>query len=342
MTKQDQLSRQLRGKTFTRATADRPLAALIEHALRAQAKGGHHRSDGTFARTGGNGIAGANAAIGWRTMLPALIDADGFVTGLPAYTRASETIDLRTATLRSSVALSYGAQLIEIPPGELATDAQGEPVLADQSAGFDLVKPAPFTVLSLTGTGTDAEGTVTAAAEPIARAAIDRGATEQLAVRFEIPRSTLREHGADRIEAQLLAAIAAGAGQALDGVLLRALATATGDGTIDGAAVVNAIAGRTGTRWADLKAIIGQNSTTPDVDGDKLLIGGVHAEHSAGAAHTIAGVWNRCAVAVSPDVEILAERHGVAGGLTVTAWLDAQALVPDAAYFEEIGADQGA
>jgi hypothetical protein len=321
----------------------RPLADLLEYAQRAQAKGGHHRSDGTFVpAAGGNRIAGANATLGMRTLLPDVIDADGRPTGLPAYTRASDVIDLGTAMIRSSVALSMGATLIELPEGVLRTDPNGEPVLAEHPGGFDVVSPAPFTALALTGSGTDAEAEVATSAMPIRRAEIDRANTEQLAVRFAIPRSALRDYGHERIEAQLLASIAAGAGQALDGLLLRALAQATGDGVVQGAEVVHAIAGRTGVRFAELGAIIGQNSATPDLADDRLLIGGVHAEHSAGAAHTIAGVFDRAAIAVSPEIEVLAERHGVDGGLVLTAWLDAQPLIPAPEYFEEVGDDQGA
>jgi hypothetical protein len=164
---------------------------------------------------------------------------------------------------------------------------------------------------------------------------IDREALEQIAFRVQIGRSELSAHGSDVIEAQLMAAIASGAGAALDGVALRALHAATGD-ALSADVAPHAICGRSGVRWHELKAAIGQNAIVPTVDADRLLVGGVHAEHTTGAAHAIVGAWDRCGVAVEREISVLIERHGIDGGLTLTAWFDACALVPDPAYFSAI------
>jgi hypothetical protein len=137
-------------------------------------------------------------------------------------------------------------------------------------------------------------------------------------------------------------AIPAGLGVALDGLLLRSLSTATADASADPPSVVHAICGRTGLRWGELACIVGQNSWQAETHGTTLHVGGVHAEHSAGAGHTIVGAFDRCALAVSPEVMVLIERRDASGKLVVTAWCDATALIPDPAYFEEIGADAGA
>lgn len=343
---------EIEGRSFTRAGERGPLAALIEHATRAQARGGHReRSDGTMQRitgpAGGSKVAGSNATLSWRTPIPDLIDAEGFVTGTPAYTRESEVLTLRTAAQRSSVCLAMGAHLIEIPEGELSSDARGEPVLADLPAGFDVIRPAQFSQVELTGTGSDAEGDITAGASPIHRAEIDRASTAQIACRFEIGRGELREHGADRIEAQLMQAIAAGIGPALDKVLLDGIAAAVAPEVGDDLFAVHSICQRRGVRWSELSAAIGDH--IPDiadagargglsVASGELRIGGVRAEHAGNGRPTIVGVFDRAAIAVSPEIELLVERHGVAGGLSVTAWLDAFPLTPDPKYFARLGA----
>jgi hypothetical protein len=298
-------------------------------------RGGIHRADGTYIPDHrASPIAGANAALSWRNLLPDLIDADGFVTAEPVYSKTSEIVTLRTALLQSSVALSFGAHLIELPEPALEADPSGAPVLERQAAGFDVIKPAGFAPVTLSGTGASAEGDVATSATPIARAAIDRNALEQIAVRIEIPRSELQDHGAEVVESQLLRALMAGAGSALDGVLLNAIAAACDEQSAT--AAPHAICARSGVRWRELKAVIGQNAIAPTVDADRLLVGGIHAEHTTGAAHAILGAWDRAALAVSPELEILMERHGVSGGLTLTAWFDACALVPDPAFFAEV------
>jgi hypothetical protein len=311
------------------------LGALIDHAKRAVARGGRYDAEGNFTPDPtAPEIAAVNGTVPFSAMLPNMLDDAGFLTAFPAYTRESEVATLRTALLQSSVALSFGAHLIELPEPNLETDPAGLPILAELPAGLDVIRPAAFAPVTLTGTGADAEGELTASTNPIARAVIDRDALEQIAFRVNIGRSELRAHGSDVIEAQLMAAIASGAGAALDGVLLRAIAAACDE--LTAAAAPHAICARSGVRWRELKAAIGQNAIVPTVDADRLLVGGIHAEHTTGAAHAVLGAWDRCGVAVEREMSVLIERHGLDGGLVVTAWFDAQALVPAPAFFAEV------
>ena len=313
------------------------LGALIDHAKRAVARGGRYDVEGNFTPDPtAPEIAAVNGTVPFAAMLPSMLDDAGFLTAFPAYTRESEILTVETAVLQSSVCLSFGAHLIELPEPNLETDPAGLPILAELPAGLDVIKPAAFAPVTLSGTGADAEGELTASTNPIARAVIDRDALEQIAFRVNIGRSELRAHGSDVIEAQLMAAIASGAGAALDGVLLRAIAAAC-DEQAAGAAP-HAICARSGVRWRELKAVIGQNAIMPTVDADRLLVGGIHAEHTTGAAHAILGAWDRCGVAVEREISVLIERHGLDGGLVVTAWFDACALLPDSAYFSAIAA----
>ena len=325
----------IEGRHMTRGEPSRAhLAALIEHASRAMRRGGRYDAEGAFIPDPtAPEIAAVNGVVPLYASLPDLIDAAGFVSVAPEYTRGSERVTVRAALTQSSVCLASGAHLIELPELDVAADPEGMPMLAEKSAGLDVIRPAGFAPVALTGTGADAEGDAPASASPVARALIDRDALEQIAFRVELPRSVLRDFGAELLETHLLAAIVSGAGAALDGVLLRALATAP---ALAADAAPHAICGRAGVRWSELKAVIGQNSVAPTVDADRLLIGGVHAEHTTGAPHTIAGAWGRCAVAVSPEIEVLIERHGVAGGLVLTAWMDAQALIPDPDFFAAV------
>ena len=313
------------------------LGALIEYAKRAVARGGRYDAEGNFTPDPtAPEIAAVNGTVPFSAMLPNMLDDAGFLTAFPAYTRESEILTVETAVLQSSVCLSFGAHLIELPEPNLETDPVGLPVLAELPAGLDVIRPASFAPVTLTGTGTDAEGELTASTNPIARAVIDRDALEQIAFRVNIGRSELRAHGSDVIEAQLMAAIASGAGAALDGVLLRAIAAACDEQSAT--AAPHAICARSGVRWRELKAVIGQNAIVPTVDADRLLVGGIHAEHTTGAAHAIVGAWDRCGVAVEREMSVLIERHGLDGGLVITAWFDAAALAPDPAYFTAITA----
>lgn len=311
------------------------LGALIEYAKRAVARGGRYDAEGNFTPDPtAPEIAAVNGTVPFSAMLPNMLDDAGFLTAFPAYTRESEILTVETAVLRSSVCLAFGAHLIELPEPNLETDPAGLPILAELPAGLDVIRPASFAPVTLTGTGADAEGELTASTNPIARAVIDRDALEQIAFRVNIGRSELRAHGSDVIEAQLMAAIASGAGAALDGVLLRAIAAACDEQSAT--AAPHAICARSGVRWRELKAAIGQNAIVPTVDADRLLVGGIHAEHTTGAAHAIVGAWDRCGVAVEREMSVLIERHGLDGGLVITAWFDAAALTPDPAYFSAI------
>lgn len=317
--------RRIEGAKMTRGADRAGLAEVISRAKRATAAGGHERSDGTFVSRG-PGIAGINATIALREMLPEVVGADGRVTRAPVARPSGETMTVRAAAMANSRVVQAGAHLIEMAEAEVAGFG-AEPVLAEHPQEFSTIEAAPIDAVALTGAGADAEGDVTASALPIASATLDRSALTQRAWRVEIPRSALRDRGEDRVAGELMTAVAVGLGRAVDAELMTALDAAATVGFDLHAAAAK------GLRMADLRAVIGTGAVSgPAVDRGELFVDGIPAELSGDVDATIIGAFERAAVFVQPELELLAERTA-AGGLVMTLWADFQAAVPDAGFF---------
>jgi hypothetical protein len=278
--------------------------------------------------------AAVNARIALRDLLPDLIDPAGRITRAPAVTRGADRLSLLDLAAGYSRVIAAGAQVIALPPEVVADPGPGPAMLVPRPAGMRLVEPAPFAPITLDADG-DAgppvllpgEGTVAASALPMPEASIARDALGQVAVRFEVTRAIQRDRLPGELEAEIMMALGLGLGRAMDRALLSAVTAAT-PGAFSAAAVA-----ASGARWSEVRAIIGTNGTGATTDRGEIFAGGVPAEVSPDLAGTLAGSWDRAAVVVSGEADLLLSRIDARGRLVVTAWLGLQGLVPDAGYF---------
>ncbi len=273
------------------------------------------------------------------SFLPALFDKNGRLISAPIGMPAAETIALDAAVIKASRVAQAGAhvlirddQLIPTPTGE-----RGDIVLADVPATFSTIDPAVFNNVA-----DDADVTITATL-PMHRATLDWATAQTVAVRFEVPRASQKQYEDTLFADELLIALALGLGRAADRLMLATVAASTPP------AFSLASAAAQGLKAAELRAIVGTAGHGSYFGADGLLVvnpfdsngwkpSGIPAELSADTAETFVGAWDRAAIAISGDVQLLAERTAKNGTLALTAWASMAVLLPDSAKFWKVTA----
>lgn len=330
--KADQIRNYLEGHNFTRSgngvqSAHIELGLLLDLAKRAMPRNQHVVSaDLTRVDSKRASLAGVNGTISLTAMLTDLLDSEGRIYRAPLPTApAGEAITLDWAVIQSSRVLQAGCRLIVMPESaEPVTNDAGVPAFQETPIRLVNINPANVAAMTLDGNG---EGLVTASAFPVAEAAIDPNGWTQRAVRFELPRSMLKAKGMDQVAFEAMTAIALGIANAADQEVLAAI-NATTPGAFSLAAAALA-----GLRFDELRAVAGTNGSGVATDAGKLYVAGIPAELSGSTATTIVGAFDRCGLAVSDEITLLAERTKVDGSLVLTAWVDMQPLLPEPGKF---------
>ncbi|SFB94890.1 hypothetical protein SAMN05660479_00930 [Microbulbifer thermotolerans] len=296
------------------------LAQLIERAKTAQPRNIRQTGPASFKIDHRrSGLAGQTGWLDMRSLLPELLDAEGVLTKTPAATPAGETRTLEASILANSRACQAGAHLLVVEPAMEPIEGAG--AFRMQRAGFRVISPATVDALTLDANG---EGTATAQALPIAEAEIDPDAWTQRACRFEISRAEMRDN--PQVVDELLIAIGAGLSHAADQELLTAISAAAPD------AFSLAAAAAAGCRFSDLRALTDGTGATVADDG-QLRLAGVPAELSQDLPGSLIGDFGTAALAIKPEITVLAERTDAQGGLALTVWAGMQALLPTASKF---------
>ena len=92
-----------------------------------------------------------------------------------------------------------------------------------------------------------------------------------------------------------------------------------------------------GFDWSELRSFVGTNGAGAAVAPDGALrAAGIPATLTPVIATTIAGSFGRAAAAIMDDLRVSVERRGLLGGLTMTAWADIKALIPNPDAFWSI------
>ena len=174
-------------------------------------------------------------------------------------------------------------------------------------------------------------------------APLDWSAAQAVAVRFEVPHSSQKLYEETLFADELLIALALGLGRAADRLLLAAVAATTPPAfSLAGAAAQ-------GLKAAELRAIVGTAGHGSYFGADGLLVvnpfdangwkpSGIPAELSADTAETFVGAWDRAAIAIGSDVQLLAERTAKNGTLAVTCWAHMIPMLPDSDKFWQVNA----
>lgn len=273
----------------------------------------------------------AGGALPLSATIAGVIEGNGRATAAPGRDRrAGEIVTLRDEIRRQSRVLAAGARLLELPASQTPEAAAqvGIPATQRTVVGLQVVKPAPFEVQGIE----DAELTQRALGDVLA---VDRGnLSEDIAThgfRIALDRSDFWAQPEEELAAAVMAAIATGAAQALDAVLIEALlaavpADATGAFSLGKAAAA-------GLRFDELRGLVGTAAAGAEVnDAGALRALGVPAELTAATSETLIASWARFGVLVQPEAQVLIKRTSAAGAVEMTAWWGIGALVPSGAY----------
>ncbi len=273
------------------------------------------------------------------SFLPNLFDQSGRLISAPIGMPPAETIALDAVVIKASRVAQAGAHVLirDDPLSPIAVGERGDIVLANVPATFSTIEPAVFNNVA-----DDADVTTTAIL-PIHRATLNWEAAQTVAVRFEVPHSSQKQYEEGLFADELLIALALGLGRAADRLLLAAIsATTPPEFSLASAAAQ-------GLKAAELRAIVGTGGHGSYFGADGLLVvnpfdvngwkpSGIPAELSADTSETFVGAWDRAAIAISSDAQLLADRIGKNGALALTAWASMEVLLPDSAKFWKVNA----
>lgn len=237
-----------------------------------------------------------------------------------------------------SLVAAAGAEIIRIPgpmTQQADVDAEGNRRPLKQQEvprHYIVVAPGKFAAVA-----DDAEITLSGA--PYLVASYDDATAPSYGIGYQLSRQQLKhEFPDDTVLRAVNSAIEQGIARLVDSVLLTDLNTKTAtltDATVD--AVAKAAAAK-GCRWADLSAIAGTSAAGVTLGGDGTLRAcAVKAELTDTIATTIVGDFSRAAVAIDDELRVTAKRINN-GAVEIVVWCNAQALVPDSAYFWKYGA----
>lgn len=249
----------------------------------------------------------------------------------PLRIKAGHVLPLDTAIIEGSRVAQAGATVFVVPTATQAvttgvTENGQVPVIGmyERPSSYTVTNPAPFAVVP--------DGSEVAdSALPLVRDQLKLDNFPAVGVRFVISRQDAKLYGEGVLSDAALVSIALGLANAADACLLSALAAA------DLPTFSLAAAAAKGLRFNELRAIAGTAAAGAQVGADGVLrVAGVQAELSNQTAASIAGSFQRAAVAISDDLNVLAERRNTQGDLIVTCWANMAALTPDLSAFWKV------
>ena len=225
-----------------------------------------------------------------------------------------------TVAKQSRVAQAGATVIIHAPAPKAHGNGEGTFVLVERPRRFVLIEAAPFATVP---DGSDVETTAAA----IKRATLSFDGPSY-GVCHTFTRRDISDYGADTLAEQAMESIAFGLARACDHAVLSAIvATAPHAFTIGAAASA-------GFDWSELRSFVGTNGVGAAVAADGALrAAGIPATLTPVIETTIAGSFGRAAAAIMDDLRVSVERRGLLGGLTMTAWADVKALLPNPAAF---------
>ena len=240
--------------------------------------------------------------------------------------QAGRRVPLSTAVIDNSRVCQAGARLVPVEAAPEAVPMGDSMAWQRRASRFSVIEAGAFQEV-------DDGDDVAASAMPIKSVNIALGEASTHGVRFEIPRTMLKEHGDEWVEHVAMTAVALGLSNLADAVLLAAIKSAT-----PGAFSIGAAAAR-GLRFGELRGIVGTAGNGAAVGADGALrAAGVTAELSGQTDSTIVGAFARAGVAISEEIFVIVDRVNVAGAMALTAWVNLQPLLPDATAFWNVPA----
>lgn len=302
-----------------RATALKRIIALAADAQKAQPYVAHTAPGAQEPHAFSKAPAGMSAILRLSDdFLPDLMTADGRVTRTPFAGPAGQSLRLDAAIAAQSRVAQAGAHLI-VQANTGSDDAVGAEGVIGVRRRYSQLRAIEAALFNAPVAD---DGDLIVSNHPVFSAEIDWENARQLGVRIELPRSELRNPGLETIAAEIMAAVTLGIARAADRLVLQeCAASAAADFTLAAAAA-------RGLRFDELRAFSCLDGAgAVGLDG-VLRVAGIPAELSGDSSASVVGAFTRCGIAIHDEVTLMLERRGLAGGLTATAWITAQALVP--------------
>lgn len=246
---------------------------------------------------------------------------------VPVGTEAGKKTTFSSVLLESSRVSQAGARIILVNEADDAISVPGGGIaLQRRNAGYTLIEAANFAVVP--------DGNELANSSlPIYRDLIDLETMPALGFRVALSRAEQLAYEGGQLADSALVSIALGIARAADTTLLSAIVASNPEAFSFGAAAA------LGVEFAELRALVGTAGTGAATGQDGTLrAAGVLAELTPTIAETIAGTFNRAAVAAHEDIRLVAERTNKQGELILTCWVNMQALLPLPGAFFKVGA----
>nr|WP_163500827.1 hypothetical protein [Halomonas socia] len=273
---------------------------------------------------GASSVAASRGSLSLTDTVPRLSETTTRAVSQPA----GETESLAMAIVRRSRVAQAGARVI---PVELAPEPGSPTALWKRAGGFTIVSGANFTE------GDDVSPLV-AQGLPTSTEDIDLDLMGQYGVRFELSRRDYKDSFPGELDAKIINGIVYGIAELVDRVALARVAAALDALEGGGASFDLAGAAGKGLRFSELQALVGTAGAGAQVDNGNLQVSGVPAELTGEHAGTFVGAFDRLGIALMDDIRVLVERTRLDGGLAVTCWCDAMALLPDESFFWSVSA----
>ncbi|WP_175978033.1 hypothetical protein [Burkholderia sp. BCC1047] len=162
---------------------------------------------------------------------------------------------------------------------------------------------------------------------PFADADFSWGDAPNFAFRAQITRAQRRDVAGDQLAADFMLAIAMGLGELADSLFMQAVLAAT-----PAAFSIGALAARH-AKLDEARALVGTAGAGASFRGDGVFVaaGGIPAELTASSAGTIAGLFNRAAVAIRPELVVHVKRLNLQDTQELVVFGNLRAVIPNAA-----------
>ncbi|MGY1520159.1 hypothetical protein [Luteimonas sp. A482] len=244
----------------------------------------------------------------------------GNLVRAPGAKPAGKSTTLDRAVIAQSRVASVGANVLVLRDTRKAraVGPTGNVVAEKNPAEFRSTEAAPFETVDI---DTEAAVTVSDLPTSVARFEWDEAVAKSYCV--EVSRRRLREIGEAHFFDQLEVALTLGLARCADSVLLAAINAAAPEG------FTLARAASAGLKFDELRGVAGTAGTGATIAADGTLrVAGLPGELTGDMAGSLAGAWNRVAVAVRDDFEVIMQRTSVDGSMRITVWSHFLPLVP--------------
>ena len=252
----------------------------------------------------------------------------GHLVVLPGGENVGKWSTLDTALFNSSRIAMAGAEIIVVPvssPKIFESENSDAVAFQRRTTSFSTIEAASFSIV--------ADGSEVADSElPLKRALIDIENAPSYGFSVTLTRADMRDFGEGILTDALLSSIGFGLARAADVCLLNALKASD----LESFSLAK-VAAR-GLRFSEVSALVGTAGTAAAIGSDGVLrVAGIPAELTPDTIVTIAGAFNRVAIAVSEEITITAKRK-LNRDMEIICWANLVPLIPDASAFWKVEA----